>query len=154
VYGLIFIASSTAFSAMVSANVIFLQTSCIIPQAILLYRGRSNVLPERYFNLGRFGPAINFISIIWVLFLDVVFCLPNTMPVTAQNMNYVSVVCFGAVAFVVTLWYTSKKGVFTGPKVDMEKLQQRRQAAMHSNQVIESNGREVDMIETEISKTC
>ncbi|CAM1505252.1 Fc.00g108890.m01.CDS01 [Cosmosporella sp. VM-42] len=132
VYGLIFIGSTNAFSAMVSANVIFLQTSCVIPQAILLYRGRSKVLPERYFSLGRYGVLINSVAVVWVLFLDVVFCLPTAMPVTAQNMNYVSVVCVGFGTFIVGLWYTSKKGVFTGPKVDMEKLAQRRQAALHN----------------------
>ncbi|GKU04897.1 amino acid transporter [Fusarium langsethiae] len=50
-YGLIFLGSSTAFAAMVSAAIIFLQTSCVIPQAVLLYRGRERVLPLRYFNL-------------------------------------------------------------------------------------------------------
>ncbi|KAF4612836.1 hypothetical protein G7Y89_g15538 [Cudoniella acicularis] len=125
-YGLIFLGSSTAFSAMVRAAIIFLQTSYIIPQAILLYRGRDKVLPERYFSLGIFGPAINLISILWVVFLDIVYCFPTAKPLKKENMNYTSVVCCGLVLFVVGLWYTSKKEKFTGPKIDMAQLTERR----------------------------
>ncbi|KIW36219.1 uncharacterized protein PV06_11491 [Exophiala oligosperma] len=133
VYGLIFLGSTTAFSAMVSAAIIFLQTSCIAPQAILLYRGRDKVLPPRYFSLGRYGVAVNATAIIWVIFLDIVYCTPTTMPVTVENMNYVSVVSVGLVSFVVVLWLTSKKGVFMGPKIDMAELQERRMAAMRDD---------------------
>jgi len=126
IYGVIFIGSTTAFSAMVSAAVIFQQTSCVIPQAVLLYRGRERVLPERHFKLGRLGPAINTIAILWVLFLDVLYCLPVMKPVTPENMSYVSVVSIGLVIFVIALWFTSKRHVFTGPKVDFELMRQRR----------------------------
>ncbi|KAJ5089982.1 amino acid transporter [Penicillium argentinense] len=51
-YGFIFLGSTAAFSAMVGVNIMFLQTSCIIPQAIILYRGRETVLPPRVFSHG------------------------------------------------------------------------------------------------------
>jgi choline transport protein len=116
---------------MVSAAIIFQQTSCIIPQAIVLYRGRDKILPERYFNLGsRFGPFINGLAVAWVVFLDILYCFPTAMPVTPQNMSYVSVVSAGLVAFVILLWYTTKKGVFEGPRIDFELLSARRHAAI------------------------
>ncbi|KAJ6442490.1 amino acid transporter [Purpureocillium lavendulum] len=99
-YGLIFLGSTAAFSSMVNNAIIFLQTSCIIPQAILLYRGREP----------------------WVVFLDVLYCFPTSMPVTAQNMNYVSVVGVGLLSFVVLLWFTTKRNVFKGPRVDYERM--------------------------------
>ena len=117
---------------MVSAAIIFQQTSCVIPQAILLYRGRDKVLPERYFNLGRLGPFINAIAVAWVCFLDVLYCFPTTMPVTPQNMSYVSIVTVGLVSFVVILWFTTKRGVFTGPKIDYDLLNARRNMALRS----------------------
>jgi choline transport protein len=129
-YGLIFLGSTTAFSAMVSTCIVFLQTSCVIPQAILLYRGRDRVLPQRHFDLGRLGAPINAIAIAWVVFLDVLYCFPTSLPVSPQNMSYVSVVSAGLVVFVVTLWFTTKKGVFTGPKIDVELLTERRNAAI------------------------
>ncbi|RFU35487.1 hypothetical protein B7463_g879, partial [Scytalidium lignicola] len=130
VYGVIFIGSTTAFSAMVSGAIIFLQTTCVIPQAIVLYRGRDRVLPQRYFNLGKFGAPINAISVAWVVFLDILYCFPTSLPVTPQNMSYVSVVCAGLMAFVITLWFTTKKGVFKGPNVDLDLLNERRLAAI------------------------
>ena len=130
-YGLIFIGSSTAFSAMISAAIVFLQTSCVIPQAILLYRGRDRVLPERYFNLGKLGPVINATAVAWVVFLNVLYCIPTAVPVTPQNMSYVSVVTVGLVSFVVILWFTTKRGVFKGPRIDYELLRERREAAIH-----------------------
>ncbi|RGP78836.1 hypothetical protein FLONG3_3035 [Fusarium longipes] len=129
-YGLIFLGSSTAFSAMVSAAIIFLQTSCIIPQAVLLYRGRNRVLPPMYFSLGTYGALVNGISVLWVIFLDIMYCFPTTMPVTAENMSYVSVVFTGLVGFVIILWLTTKKNTFAGPKIDLDMLNARRLAAV------------------------
>ena len=128
-YGLIFLGSTTAFSAMVAAAIVFLQTSCVVPQAILLYRGR-DILPTRYFSLGRCGKAINAIAVSWVLFLDIIYCFPTTMPVTVENMNYVSVVSVGLTAFVLILWFASQAGNFTSPKINIQQLEERRIAAL------------------------
>jgi choline transport protein len=136
-YGLIFLGSTAAFSAMVSAAIVFLQTSCIAPQAILLYRGRDKVLPPRYFSLGQYGTAVNATAVIWVIFLDIIYCFPTAMPVTPQNMNFVSVVTIGLTLFVLGLWFTSKKGKFVGPKINMAELEARRLAAMGVSSSIE-----------------
>lgn len=122
---------------MVSAAIIFLQTSCIAPQAILLYRGRDKVLPARYFSLGRYGTAINATAVVWVLFLDIIYCFPTLVPATSVNMNYVSVVVTGLTLFVLSLWLISKKGTFTGPKIDMAQLESRRMAALGHHMVID-----------------
>ncbi|CAI7629664.1 unnamed protein product [Penicillium glandicola] len=122
-YGLIFLGSSTAFSAMVGAAIIFLQTSCALPQAILLWRGR-HIMPERPFSLGRFGFAINLISVLWVILLDILCFLPTEMPVTKENMNYVSVVSAGLTAAVFALYIFSKKGQYLGPRLRNEDLGQ------------------------------
>ncbi len=116
---------------MVSSAIIFQQTSCVIPQAIVLYRGRDKILPERYFNLGRLGPFINALAVAWVCFLNILYCFPTTMPVTPQNMSYVSVVTVGLISFVLILWFTTKRGVFTGPTIDYDLLNERRNAALH-----------------------
>lgn len=116
---------------MVSAAIVFLQTSCVIPQAILLYRGRDKVLPERYFSLGRWGWAINFTAVAWVTFLNVLYCCPTAMPVTPQNMSYVSVIVVGLVGFVVALWWTTKRATFKGPHVDLDRLNRMRLEAIH-----------------------
>lgn len=116
---------------MVSAAIIFLQTSCVIPQAVILYRGRDKVLPPRYFNLGKFGMPVNAIAVAWVVFLDVLYCFPTAMPVTPQNMSYVSVVSAGLVGFVIILWFTTKRKTFLGPHINLELLHARRVDGLH-----------------------
>jgi choline transport protein len=126
---------------MVSAAIIFQQTSCIIPQAVLLYRGRDKVLPERYFNLGKLGAPINAIAVAWVVFLDVLYCFPTAMPVTPQNMSYVSIVSVGLVAFVIALWFATKRGTFQGPHIDLVLLNARRHAAIEgTTEVVSIDG--------------
>lgn len=73
---------------MVSASIIFLVGSYVIPQAILLFVDRDELLPERPFSLGRFGYAVNFISTIWTVLLVIACCLPTEYPITPYNMNY------------------------------------------------------------------
>lgn len=119
---------------MVNAAIVFQQTSCIIPQGIVLFRGRERVLPERYFNLGIFGAPINAIAVAWVLFLDVLYCFPTSKPVTPQNMSYVSVVSVGLISIVLSLWFLNKRSKFKGPNVDHNLLNRRRMANLHGEE--------------------
>jgi choline transport protein len=88
-YGLIFLGSSSAFSSMAGACIVFMTTSYVIPQGIAAWRGRQKVLPERTFDLGRYGYPLNVLSCVWVLFIDVIYCFPTVMPVTKTNMNWI-----------------------------------------------------------------
>jgi choline transport protein len=104
---------------MVGAAVIFLQTSCALPQAIILCRGR-DTLPERPFSLGKYGFAINVIAVVWVAFLDILSCFPTEIPVTKENMNYVSVVSIGLTGIVMMVYLFSKRGKYLGPRMPTE----------------------------------
>ncbi|KAJ5094417.1 hypothetical protein N7456_010278 [Penicillium angulare] len=119
-YGLIFLGSTNAFSAMVGAAVIFLQTSCALPQLIVLWRGRDATLPERPFSLGKFGVFVNFIAVSWVAFLDILFFLPTELPVTKENMNYISVVSVGLTSIVLAFYWFAKRGKYLGPQMPQE----------------------------------
>ena len=151
-YGLIFLGSTTAFSAMVGAAIIFLQTSCVIPQAILLYRGRDKILPERYFNLGRYGSAINATAIAWVTFLNVVYCVPVALPVNKENMNYVSLVAIGLTAFVLGLWFSTKQSTFKGPQVDLEQICRRREEALRGSVIQGVERKDLGGVEVGLSR--
>lgn len=122
---------------MVNACIVFQQTTCVVPQAVLLYRGREKVLPPRYFNLGRYGPYINVTAVVWVTFLNVIYCFPIAIPITASNMSYVSVVCVGLFSFVLLLWFTTKRGVFKGPRIDLDLLHARRMDAINGQDATE-----------------
>lgn len=45
-------------------------------------------------------------------------------------MSYVSVVASGLIGFVIILWFTTKRGVFKGPQIDVALLEERRNAAI------------------------
>ena len=70
------------------------------------------------------------------------------MPVTPQNMSFVSVVSVGLLAFVIVLWYTTKRKVFKGPHIDYELLKERRMEAIHSH-LIRSDLEGVDPVTPE-----
>ena len=111
-----------------------------MPQAILLFRGRRKVLPQRYFQLGVLGPFVNATAVAWVIFVDILACFPIIRPVDPQNMNYMSVVSVGLISMVLVFWFTTKKGKFKGPNVNLEVMRARREAALHADLVSESSG--------------
>lgn len=45
-------------------------------------------------------------------------------------MNWISVIAVAIVVFTLVLWVVSKRNVFTGPAVDMEKMRLRREEAL------------------------
>ena len=47
---------------------------------------------------GWLGWSCNIMCISWTLFVSVLFSLPTYFPVTAENMNYASVITVGVVA--------------------------------------------------------
>ncbi|KAJ5731596.1 uncharacterized protein N7483_006104 [Penicillium malachiteum] len=83
-----------------------------------------HIMPERPFSLGRFGLAINLISVLWVILLDILCFFPTERPVTKENINYVSVVSVGLTVTVFALYLFSKRGRYLGPRVPNEDLRQ------------------------------
>ncbi|KIW66840.1 hypothetical protein, variant 1 [Phialophora macrospora] len=125
-YGLIYLGSSAAFSSMVGACIVFQTTSYIVPQGILAWRGRDKVLPPRALNLGKFGLPLNIIACVWVVFIDIIFCIPVFRPVTVENMNWISVVIGGLVSFLLLNWVLHQRHIFKGPNLNLDLLQAAR----------------------------
>ncbi|KAI0813721.1 amino acid/polyamine transporter I [Xylaria sp. FL0064] len=119
-YGLIFLGSTTAFASMVSANIVFMMTSYVIPQGIIAWRGRSETLPARPFDLGSWGIIINVTSCLWVCFINIVACFPIDLPVTISNMNWVGLVVVAITTYIVLAWYLWQRYVFKGPRINLE----------------------------------
>lgn len=114
-YSAIYIGSTTAFNSIISMSILALNITYVIPQGILLFRGRDKVLPARSFRLGVFGPFMNAFSCLWVALYTVLFCFPVFLPATVDNMNYLSVVLVGIVILIVAFWFGGKRHTFTGP---------------------------------------
>ncbi|KAI5927477.1 amino acid/polyamine transporter I [Camillea tinctor] len=120
-FGLLYLGPSVAFSAYVASCTIFLNVSYVFPVIALLVRGRGVLLryqSERtYFVLGKSGWALNVIAVIFVVVTSVFFCFPATLPVSGDDMNYVTVVIGIFLILMSTYWVTYSK-TFEGPKFE------------------------------------
>lgn len=114
--GAIQLGSTTALNAFVGSLVISFFAAYSIPiLALLTSRGRDTFPAQRYFNLGKFGPAINVISLLWQGFMFVWLCFPSYLPVTAADMNYAIVVFSGVSLISVVNWFLYSRKIYTSP---------------------------------------
>ncbi|KAJ9666045.1 hypothetical protein H2201_003723 [Coniosporium apollinis] len=114
--GLIYFGSTAAFNSFTGVATICLSTSYGLPILVNVLRGRKMVRHST-FSLGKFGFAINILTIVWICFAVVIFCMPVALPVDASTMNYASVV-FAAFATISVVWYFVRgRKSFTGPPV-------------------------------------
>ncbi|KAL4952139.1 amino acid/polyamine transporter I [Aspergillus filifer] len=138
-YGLLYLASTTAFNSIITSAVLFLNITYAVPQGILLInrlkstsilsRNKSqstkNVLPHsRYLNLGPFvGVLCNSFAVLWIVVLGVFVCFPpQRRPVRTSNANYTPAVVVGIFGVIVLFWFISGRRCFLGPRVDWEGL--------------------------------
>jgi choline transport protein len=131
IYGLLYLASTTAFNSIVTSAVLFLNITFAIPQGILLCRVRQEALPPRYLDLGSFGYMCNIFSCTWTFVLIVLICMPPRLPVEVGSMNYTSVVLVGLVSVVLVMWFVRGKGKFSGPNIDWGLLRRANHVAAH-----------------------
>ncbi|KAJ5391469.1 hypothetical protein N7509_006959 [Penicillium cosmopolitanum] len=126
IYGLLYLASTTAFNSIITSAVLFLNISYTVPQSILLVRGR-NVLPRRPVNLGWLGLFCNIFSTLWIVLLGVLICMPPNLPVSLQSMNYTPVILVGVFVIINSIWLFSGRASFEGPRIDWEAMKQAEQ---------------------------
>lgn len=94
ILGCVYLASSTAFNALVSTGIILQQLSFAFPAALMLYRRATGTLSEVLppakveFKL-RFGTGLvaNVLTIVMALLALVFYDLPVVLPVTVGNMS-------------------------------------------------------------------
>ncbi|RHZ65337.1 GABA permease GabA [Aspergillus thermomutatus] len=122
IFGCIFLGSTSAFNAIVSASVVLLDIAYGMPIAVNCMRGR-NMLPERPFVLPNLvGWIANAISLAYIAVTTVLFLFPPELPVSGSNMNY-CVAAFGIIIVISTIqWFVDGRKNFTGPRTDMDIL--------------------------------
>lgn len=121
VIGCIFLGSSSAFNAIVSASVVALGITYAMPPAINLLRGRRMLPPTRSFKLpGLIGWIANIVGVLYTVLTTVLFVFPPALPVTGSSMNY-CIVAF-AVVIIISLiqWILDGRKSYSGPKVDID----------------------------------
>ncbi|PLB53066.1 amino acid permease, partial [Aspergillus steynii IBT 23096] len=80
-----------------------------------VYRDRVPFV-EGPFSLGRWRGVINWVSVVWVVFISAVLFFPPKVPVTVVNMNYGVVVGAFIGVFALVWWWIDGKGKYTGPR--------------------------------------
>ncbi|KAH8423944.1 amino acid permease [Aspergillus melleus] len=82
-----------------------------------IYRDRVPFV-EGPFSLGRWRGVVNWVSIVWVVFISAVLFFPPRVPVTGVNMNYGIFVGAFIGLFALVWWWISGKGKYTGPRTN------------------------------------
>lgn len=100
IFGLIFLGSSDAFNAIVSAAVVSFTLTYAIPPGINVLRGRRALPKDRAFKVPElFGYICNIANVAWALLTTVLFIWPTTNPTNPINMNY-CIAAFGVIIVV------------------------------------------------------
>ncbi len=105
--GILYLFASTVLEAILSVSTIALTISYGIPISTLLVVGRDK-LPPGHFSLGRWGPLINWISIIYCIITTIFFFFPGEPSPAPADMNY-AIAVFG-VMLVVALGFWFLRG--------------------------------------------
>ncbi|CAM1511870.1 Fc.00g093830.m01.CDS01 [Cosmosporella sp. VM-42] len=105
--GVLYTFADTVLEAILSVSTIALTISYGMPILTLLLVGRDK-LPPGQFGLGRLGPVINWISVIYCAITTVFFFFPGEPNPSGADMNY-AIAVFG-VMMVVTLSFWIIKG--------------------------------------------
>ncbi|KAL0264754.1 hypothetical protein SLS55_000706 [Diplodia seriata] len=120
--GFVYLASATAFNAVLSMAVLGMYASYILPVAYMLAYGRkeeddtaTKITPA--FTLGAWGPWVNAASVAWLAVAMVFSTFPSVRPVTPQNMNYSVVVLGGWVAAGAVYYFGWARRWYEGPVV-------------------------------------
>lgn len=113
ILGFLYLASSTAFNSLVTGCILLQYVSYLIPVVLLMMRGRK--IRHGPFWLGKWGWLSNAGLVVWALFTLVFYSFPYIYPVTAGNMNYVSLVMAVFAVYAVVYWYARARKHFTVP---------------------------------------
>ena len=115
ILGLPYLYSPVAYFAVTSIAVIGLYIAYAIPVFLRLRAGES--FRRGPWHLGRWSYVVGWIAVIWVVFISILFCLPQFAPISISTFNYAPV-AVGVVVLFAGVWYAvSARKWFKGPKV-------------------------------------
>jgi hypothetical protein len=105
--------SLTAYFAVTAINVIGITPAYAIPVYLRLRAG-DNFVPGPW-SLGRWSKPIGWTAVAWVVFVTVLFCLPQVSPVTVNSFNYASVALVAVLLLATALWLTRGRRSYNIP---------------------------------------
>ncbi|MET9629623.1 amino acid permease [Lentzea sp. NPDC006480] len=115
VLGLPYLWNATAYAAVTSIAVIGLYIAYVLPTLLRLLQG--DRFQRGPWHLGRWSRPIGVVAVAWVVFITVLFMLPQASPVTAKTFNYTPIAVLVVLGFAGIWWLVSARKWFKGPKV-------------------------------------
>ena len=115
ILGLPYLFNAVAYAAVTSIAVIGLYIAYITPVFLRLRAGDS--FQAGPWNLGRWSRPIGIVATIWVVFIAILFMLPQVVPVRTDTFNYAPVAVGVVILFAGGWWLLSARRWFKGPKV-------------------------------------
>jgi amino acid permease (GABA permease) len=110
-----YLKSSTAYAAVTSIAAIGLYVAYVIPVFLRVLKGRD--FEPGPWHLGRWGVPIGIVASIWVVFIVILFMLPEVSPITVSSFNYTPVAFAVVLGGATVWWFVSAHKWFTGPKI-------------------------------------
>ncbi|MET9832477.1 amino acid permease [Streptomyces sp. NPDC006385] len=105
--------SHTAFTAIVSVNVVGLFLAYAVP--ILLRLRLGDEFQPGPWHLGRWGRPVGVVAVTWILLSSVLFMLPHAAPITADSFNYAPIALAVVLAVATAWWFATARRRFQGP---------------------------------------
>ncbi|MGW6936174.1 amino acid permease [Lentzea sp. NPDC054927] len=115
VLGLPYLWNATAYAAVTSIAVIGLYIAYVLPTLLRLLQGEN--FQRGPWHLGKWSRPIGVVAVAWVVFITVLFMLPQASPVTAKTFNYTPIAVLVVLGFAGIWWLVSARKWFKGPKV-------------------------------------
>lgn len=125
--GILYLFASTVLQAILSVSTIALTISYGMPILVLLIVGRDKLPPGSQFTLGRWGPVINWISVIYCATTTVFFFFPSEPNPPPSDMNY-AIAVFGVMLVAsVSFWVANGRRTYLQTEDSAIRLLQARQ---------------------------
>lgn len=67
--------------------------------------------------MGKAGFAINGVAVISIIFFNIIFCFPYSLPAEVATMNYNSVILVGVTFLAAVWWFAHGARNYPGPKL-------------------------------------
>ncbi|ETI19532.1 hypothetical protein G647_09366 [Cladophialophora carrionii CBS 160.54] len=123
VCGCIFVASNTAFNALIGSSIVLQEISFLVPVVLLIYRRRSlEYLPNtrQFATPAVVGWTANIIVVTFSLVTIIFFNFPIFLPTSASTMNYTSVILGFALLLGIGNWFAHARNHYQGPTISFE----------------------------------
>lgn len=105
-----------ALNAILSAAIIFMQISYLIPILLVCVRGDEAFAGHsRSWTLGKWRRPINIVALLFATLTNACFVFPPAIPVTGESMNYSIVVFVVVMIMCLVTWFVDGKKHFLGP---------------------------------------